>query len=295
MTSINKKSLGYTEGFLSVVINTALFVLKIWAGSLIGSVAMVADAWHTLSDSLTSLVVVFGFWMAARPADKKHGFGHGRAESIASVVIGTLLAVVGISFLKESIVRLINRQSVTFATFAIVVFLVSVILKEALAQFAFWAGKKIHSKSLTADAWHHRSDAIASGLIVIGALLEKHFWWMDGVLGIGVSLLILYAAYTIIRSAASYLMGESPTEHLEKQIRDTIQSAHPALNSLHHLHVHDYGEHMEITAHIKVPRKMSVEEAHAIATEAEDLLKKNFKAEITIHIEPSAEKTKSKK
>lgn len=295
MIFASEKSLGYLEGFLSIGINNALFGFKLWAGIRIGSVAMVADAWHSLSDTLTSLVVILGFWLAARPADEKHVFGHGRAESISSIIIGTLLAIVGVSFLKESISRLIEHQSVTFETFAIVVFLISVVLKEALAQFSFWAGRKIDSKSLTADGWHHRSDSIASALIVVGALFGKYFWWMDGVLGIGVSLLIFYAAYSVIRSAGSYLLGESPTTHLEKQILDTIQSVCPELESVHHLHIHDYGSHMEITAHIRLSPKMNVEKAHHIATKAEAVLKKHFKAEITIHIEPSSPKPIPKK
>ncbi len=290
-----KKSLGYLEGWLSVGLNTTLFGLKFWVGSRIGSVSMVADAWHTLSDTLTSIVLIFGFWMAARPADEKHRFGHGRAESIASVVIGTLLIVVGAAFLRESIVRLINRRAVTFETFGIVIFLVSVFIKEGLAQFSFWAGRKIDSKSLLADGWHHRSDAIASALIVIGALLGKTFWWIDGVLGIGVSVLIFYATSTIIRPAASYLLGESFTRREEKQILDAACSVHPALKSLHHLHVHNYGDHIEITAHLNLPPEMSVDEAHEIATKAEVILKEQLKAEVTIHIEPSLEKPAPKK
>jgi cation diffusion facilitator family transporter len=286
----DKKSLGYLEGFSSVVLNTALFVLKFWAGTRIGSVAMKADAWHTLSDTLTSFVLIFGFWLSARPADEKHTFGHGRAEAVSSVIIGTLLAVVGANFLKESVVCLVNRRSVTFELFGIIVFLISAVTKESLAQFSFWAGRKTESKSLAADGWHHRSDAIASALIVLGALFEKYFWWMDGVLGIGVSILILYATFSILRDASSYLIGESPAGHLEKKIRGAIQSAHPALDSIHHIHVHNYGDHLEITAHIKLPPEMDVEEAHNIATKAEIVLKKYLKAEATIHIEPAPRK-----
>jgi len=287
---LSRKSLGYLEGWLSVGINTTLFFFKLWVGLLIGSVAMKADAWHTLSDTLTSIVVILGFWMSSRPADKKHAFGHGRAEAIGSLVIGTLLAVVGISFFKDSISRLINHRAVTFTFFAITVFVISVIIKEGLAQFSFWAGRKIHARSLIGDAWHHRSDSIASGLIVIGALFGKRFWWMDGVLGIGVSLLILYATYAIIRSAASYLIGEAPSQSLEKRIQDTIRDADLSPEPVHHLHVHHYGEHMEITAHLRLPADMNVDDAHEIATKIEKALKKEFNAETTIHIEPSPRK-----
>jgi cation diffusion facilitator family transporter len=179
---IQKQQLGYIEGWLSTVLNTLLFGLKLWVGIRAGSVAMVADAWHTLSDTLTSIVVIFGFWIAGKPQDREHPFGHGRAEVIGAVVIGTLLAVVGFNFLVKSYHQLRNPQHVNFSLFSIVVFAISIVLKEALAQFSLWAGKKVKSQSLIADGWHHRSDAIASALIVIGALFGKTFWWIDGVL-----------------------------------------------------------------------------------------------------------------
>ncbi|NLJ45791.1 MAG: cation diffusion facilitator family transporter [Treponema sp.] len=124
-----KRNLGYLEGALSAVLNTLLFGLKIWVGSAAGSVAMIADAWHTMSDTLTSLVVVLGFWVSSRPGDRKHPFGHGRAELVAAVVIGTLLGVVGANFLKDAIVQLRERRGAEFGAAAVIVFAVSVLLK----------------------------------------------------------------------------------------------------------------------------------------------------------------------
>ena len=99
--------------------------------------------------------------------------------------------------------------------------------KEALAQFSFWAGKKANSSSLRADGWHHRSDAIASLLIVVGALFGQKFWWLDGVPGIGVSLLILNASFMIIRSSASYLIGQSSSDEVVKQVNDLVKDEFP--------------------------------------------------------------------
>jgi cation diffusion facilitator family transporter len=123
---------------------------------------MTADAWHTLSDTLTSVVVILGFWISSRLEDEEHPFGHGRAEVIATIIIATLLAVVGINFLKDSIQQLIVQRSASFSTVGLVVFAISVVIKEGLARFSIWAGKKTDSKSLIADGWHHRSDALAS-------------------------------------------------------------------------------------------------------------------------------------
>jgi cation diffusion facilitator family transporter len=112
---------------------------------------MTADAWHTLSDTLTSLVVILGFWISGRPKDEEHPFGHGRAKVIAAVVIATLLAVVGASFFRDSIRQLIERKNAAFSTLSLIIFSISVLVKEALARFSLWAGKKTQSQSLVAD------------------------------------------------------------------------------------------------------------------------------------------------
>ncbi len=290
-----KRSLAYLEGWLSVGVNTVLFFLKLWAGLRIASVAMVADAWHTLSDSMTSVMVILGFWLAGKPADDKHRFGHGRAEAIASLIIATLLAVVGFNFLKDSIARLIRRQPVKFELLGILIFLAAAVIKEALAQFSGWAGKKLHSRSLIADAWHHRSDALASALIGIGALFGRKIWWVDAAMGIGVSGLILYAAYDILRSAVSYLLGESPGPRLEAEIHKTICNSDKRLDGVHHVHIHDYGDHKEVTAHIRLPGGMSLDDAHAIASKVEKDLKEQLNLETTIHVEPAEERGEDEK
>lgn len=223
LKSVKTPSLGFIEGWLSITVNLLLFVLKFWVGIKADSVAMKADAWHTLSDSFTSLVVLFGFWISRRKPDEQHPFGHGRAEAIGAVVIGTLLFIVGATFLQESIHRLFARQGLTFSSLAVIIFLVSVLVKEGMASFSIWAGKKIDSQSLIADGWHHSSDAVASGLIIIGTVLGRYFWWIDGVAGILVSLLIFYATYDILKVAASTLIGERPDKSLKDKLLQVVQ------------------------------------------------------------------------
>jgi cation diffusion facilitator family transporter len=282
----SKQKLGYLEGWLSIVLNTLLFGVKYWAGARSGSVAMVADAWHTLSDTLTSVVVIVGFWIMAKPPDDRHPFGHARAENIAAIIIGVLLAVVGALFGRESILRLLERKAVSFSLFAILVFLVSALLKEGLAQFAFWAGKKAGSQAVVADGWHHRSDAIASALIVAGAVLGRRLWWIDGALGIGVCLLILWAAVDIVRSSSSILLGEAPTEELKHAVLAVVQKEYPLVDDVHHLHLHRYGSNMELTLHLRLPPAMSVGQSHEIGHRIEERLRSELAIEPTVHIEP---------
>lgn len=280
-----KTLLGYLEGWISVIINTGLFGLKYWIGVRLNSVAIIADAFHTLSDTLTSIIVIVGFWISAKKADKNHPFGHGRAEIIAAIIIATLLAVVGFGFLKESINRLMNFQSVKFSIAAVIIFSISVVLKEALSRFSIWAGRKIDSLALIADAWHHRSDAIASLLILIGALLGKNFWWMDGILGILVSLLILYAGYDIFKDSINTLLGEAPEKSLNTSIGKIIKDVAPEVESHHHLHLHKYGDHRELTIHVKMADKTELKSAHRIATKIEKAIKSKLNIEATIHVE----------
>lgn len=286
LDGMDKRRLGYLEGVVSSVLNTVLFGFKIWVGAAAGSVAMVADAWHTLSDTFTSLVVILGFWISSRPADKEHPFGHGRAELIASIVIGTLLGVVGVNFVLDSIRQLSDRRAVTYGLAATVVFSVSVILKEAMARFSIWAGKKTNSQSLIADGWHHRSDALASLLIIVGAFLGRKIWWIDGVLGLVVSALILHAAWQIIREASNALLGEQLDPATEEKIRAMAAEASLDAEGLHHLHYHRYGDHAELTFHVKVPDTKSLTAAHDSATALERRILEELGIDTTIHIEP---------
>ena len=287
MIDRKKQKLGYLEGWLSAVLNILLFVLKLWAGIVTGSVAMIADAWHTLSDTLTSAIVLAGFYIAGKPKDKKHPFGHGRAELICAMIIGTLLGVVGFTFLKESYLQILHHTVVEFRVAGIIIFAVSAVIKEGLAQFSVWAGKKINSKALIADGWHHRSDAIASLLIVIGALIGKHFWWIDGVLGIIVSLLILYAAFETLKNTADTLLGQDIGEELVDKVTKTLNEIAPEIISdAHHFHLHQYGDHEEITLHLKMPGDFSLHKAHELASKVENELREKYNLEPTIHFEP---------
>lgn len=266
--------------------NTILFVLKYWVGIKTFSIAIIADAWHTLSDSLTSLVVIIGFKISCKPADKKHPFGHGQAEIISSVIIGTLLAMVGVNFLIASFQKFVNHQSASYGNLAIIVFVISVITKEGLAQFSIRAGKKINSQSLKADGWHHRSDALVSFMVLVGIFMGGYFWWVDSIMGIIVSLVIFYTTYSILKESISILIGEEPSKDFEAEIRKVATDNISHDVKLHHLHYHKYGNNIELTFHITLPADMRLEDAHRIAEELEKTMREKMNIEVTIHMDP---------
>lgn len=285
---INKKNTKYAviEGWLSLFSNVLLFILKYWVGIVSGSVAIIADAWHTLSDSLTSIILLIAIKISKKPADEEHPFGHGRAEVIASLIIGVLLSVVAFNFLVESIKKFSDHQSANFGTLAIVATIISIIVKELSAQYAIWAYKKTKLNSLKAEAWHHRSDAISSVIILIGIFIGKHIWWIDSVLGIVVAFLIFYAGFEVIRDAVQPLMGQNPDKNMSDKIKNLISRITEMDVNFHHLHIHEYGNHTEITFHIKLPAKLSLYEAHQLTERIESAIRKEMSIEATIHMEP---------
>lgn len=284
----NNNRLARKEGWFALTANLGLFILKYWAGIVSGSVALIADAWHTLSDSLTSVILLVGIRISTKPADKDHPFGHGRAEWIAAIIIGTLLAIVGLNFLLDSISKLRDQEGASYGTIAIVVTIFSILVKETLAQYAFWIYRKTGAKSVKADGWHHRSDAISSLLILVGILFGARFWWIDGVLGILVSMALFYAAYDIIRESTHSIMGETPNKKLVRLLKEIPIKVIGYDVELHHIHTHNYGDHTELTCHIKLPPDMTLDHAHEIATKIENAILDETGISATIHMEPNS-------
>lgn len=282
----NNNRLAFIEGWLSIIVNILLFALKYWAGIVTGSVAIIVDAWHTLSDSVTSVIVIVGAKASNKPPDKEHPFGHGRAEIIGSIVIGVLLAVVAFNFVLESINKLKGGDTTDFGTIALVVTIISILMKEGMAQYAFWAARKIHSKSLKADAWHHRSDAFSSGVILVGIFLSPYYWWIDGAMGIIIACLLFYGTYEILKDAIGTLLGEDANQALIDEVKKMARQCCQSELNLHHFHLHNYGNHQELTIHIKLDGKLSLAESHKIATMLEQKIKAGLNITSTIHVEP---------
>ena len=286
MVNMDKKKAGYLEGTISIFVNTALFALKYWAGIVSGSIALLADAWHTLSDSISSVVVILGAKLASKQPDKEHPFGHGRWELVSSIVIAMILVLIAVGFIRDSVSALKTKESADFGTLAIVVTVISVVVKELMAQYAFRLGKKSGNSSVKADGWHHRTDALSSLVILVGILFKNRFWWVDGVLGIVVSMMLIYAAYEIMMEAVNKILGEEPGEDLIKEVQTLMRSLYDYDLHPHHFHIHNYISAKEMTFHIKINNRLSVEEGHAIATAIEELIYEKLQVRSTIHLEP---------
>ncbi|MBN2892121.1 MAG: cation transporter [Bacteroidales bacterium] len=288
----NENFSAYVSIWVSIIGNIALFVLKLLAGIVSHSVAVIADAWHTMSDSISSLIVLVSVKITEKRPTKKFPFGFGRADTIASGILSIMLVVISIEFMIKGVEKLVDKETATYGTIVYVAMGLTIVFKEIMAQISIWGAKKSGKKSLKADAWHHRSDAISSVVILIGVFISKYFWWIDGVLGIAVALIIGFTAYEIMKDVAKSFIGESPEAELQQKI---IKVANEAANMQiypHHIHLHSYGNHHELTMHIYLPPNLELHLAHDLTDAVEEALKTKLQMVATIHIEPKPENLK---
>lgn len=283
---------GLLEGWFSIIGNAALFFVKFFIGTSINSISLVADSFHTLSDTLTSVVVVIGFRMSAKAPDREHPFGHGRIEQISSIVIAVLLGIVGAAFMYESAARLIEvlnhtARPVEFSAYAALAIGLSVLFKEAMARLSINLGRMIDSQALRADAWHHRSDAIASAFVLL-AIAAARFGapWLDPVMGIGVSVLIIKVAADVLGESSRTIMGRVDKEAIARIERIVCGIA--GCEGAYQIAVHDYGLAKVVSMHIYVSENASFYEAHFVADEAEKRIAREIGENVTtvVHVDP---------
>ena len=285
-----KRNYGYFEGIVSIIVNLILFTLKFVFGTVLNSVSLLADAVHSLSDVVTSVIVIFGFRLSAKPPDEKHPFGHERAERVVSIVIACMLIVVGFEFFINGFNRFKNPVPIKSDILVISLLILSIGAKEFLFRIALNLSKRIKSATLKADAWHHRTDAISTVLVVLGFIgFRFGFFYLDGIFGMVVSLLIAGTGVSIIRESGSSLMGEAPSKAFIKKIKD-IALGCDGISNVHHIHVHDYGGNTEITIHIRLKGDTHLDDAHKKASEVERCIRDKIKGvEVTVHPEPENE------
>ena len=279
-------NIGITQGWISIVANFIIFVLKLVFGFISNSIALIADAFHSLSDMASSGVVVFGFKMASKPADKEHPFGHGRAETIAALTISILIGFTGIEFIKTSITRFMNPNSIEVSWAVILVVLITIVLKEVLARLSYNLGDKINSSTLIADAIHHRSDMWSSVLVLSafgGAWLG--YPKIDAIMGLGVAGMMIQSAYAIARTAIDDLLGKPVDTETIKNIKEYAMQS-PEVSNVHDIVVHSYGAHRFISLHLEIAEGKSPESMHDIADSVEKLLSHEMEADVITHVDP---------
>lgn len=277
---------GLLEGWTSVVVNTLLFGAKLALGIMTGSLALIADAIHTLADSGTSLVVIFGFRAARARPDAKHPFGHGRMESIAAVAIGVLLGVTAVEVGYSAFWRLLRPQELKAEWWVVAVVAATLVVKELLSRFSFELGRLIDSQALIADAWHHRSDVFATALVIAAFVGARWgLYWLDGAMGLGVALIIAWAAYSTLGAAIDPLLGERAPEWMYQEIA-AIASAEPGVRNIHDILVHRYGQTHLISLHIEVSDAWSPMRLHRLSERIESRLAERFPGHAIVHVDP---------
>lgn len=283
---VYRSQIGKFQGWISVVINGILFVIKIIIGIVIGSVSLIADAIHTLSDVISSGVVIWGFREAEKPADTEHPYGHGRVEYIATLIIAILLVVVGVEFIRSSIDRILHPAPISPAWWMIIIILATVFLKELTARYAEFLAHKISSGTLHADAWHHRSDALSSLLVIIAMVAGKYgYYSIDGWAGIGVALFVMWTGFTIAKEAINDIIGTPPAEDEINDIKQVVSNIQGVLG-VHDITVHSYGKDKFVSIHVEIDDNISSAKAHDIAEDVEMTLFSRLEIEPTVHTDP---------
>ncbi len=280
-----RAKVGYLEGWVSVVVNLVLFAAKFYAGIMISSISIIADAVHTLSDVATSAVVIWGFKISQKPADEEHPFGHGRMEDIATLIIAVMLCLVGLELVHKSLIRFFNPVVVMGNIPVVIMLMFCALAKEWMARFSFNLGKKINSSTLYADAWHHRSDAVST-VLVIAAVVGSMFqiFRLDAVFGAAVAIYIIYTGAVLVRESSTHLLGRA----VDKDLRDMIERialSVEGVDGVHDIIAHDYGTTKAISLHIEIARNLDSLTAHQIAASVETRIAKKIKSSPIVHVD----------
>ncbi len=281
---------GYLEASVSIAGNVGLFLLKFILGLFINSIALIADAIHSLSDVATSGVVILGFRIARKPPDAEHPFGHGRMEYIATLVIAIILGITGLEFIIQSVERFSDLGPFANEDFALIVavaVLASAAVKELMARYSDVLAKRISSDVLSADAWHHRSDAISSIGVAVSIIGSRYGYpILDPIFGIVVAVIIIYVGIRLVRTSSNFLLGTAPDSSIVEEVKALAASVE-GVEGVHDLSVHDYGSSKVLTLHVEVEKDLLLEEAHTIADELDRVIVDQTPFTTIIHLDPS--------
>ena len=285
----------YHVTFVGLVVNLVLSLLKLAAGIVGRSGAMVADAVHSFSDLATDVVVIAFARISAKPRDSGHDYGHGKYETLATIIISLALGIVGAGILFNSIegIRIVveGGSLPRPGAVALIAALVSILVKEILYRYTVREGRALQSPSVVANAWHHRSDALSSlgTLAGIGCAYFLGAKWRiaDPIAALVVAVFIFKIAFDLIRTGLSELLEQSLPEDVEQEIL-AIVTSNPEIREPHNLRTRRIGASIAIEVHVRMDGQMTVEHSHALTVEIERRLRARFGegTMIAIHVEP---------
>lgn len=278
---------GRLAGLVGIVCNFLLFTAKLVAGSLSGSVSIMADAINNLSDASSSLVTLIGFKLAARPADDAHPYGHARIEYLSGLAVAAMILLIGAELVKSSVEKILHPETVAFSWLIGAILLLSIAVKLWLALFNRQLGQRLHSATLSAAAADSRNDVISTGAVllacVLGQLTHRSF---DGYIGLAVALFILWSGIGIAKDTIDPLLGAKPDEELVHALA-YLMTSHKEILGIHDLMVHDYGPGRRFASvHAELDHRMDPLLAHELLDELERQAKQELHVELVIHYDP---------
>lgn len=284
---IVRTAYGKFAGWVGIFCNIFLFTLKFITGSLTKSISITADAINNLTDAGSSIVSLIGFKLAGKPADKEHPYGHGRYEYIAALTVAAIIMVIGIELLKTGISKVVSPTPVSFSLATVFILIVSILIKLWMSFFNLKVGKTINSQTLKATAQDSRNDVFSTGAVLVSLLINFFFDInIDGIIGIGVALFILYSGFGLIKDTLDPLLGNAPDENFVNYIEHKIMS-YPGVLGTHDLIVHDYGPGRRFASvHVEVAAEDEILDTH----DSIDNIERDFLSEdnlnLIIHMDP---------
>ena len=279
---------GNLASLVGMACNILLCIGKLLAGTLFGSIAIMADALNNLSDASSNVVSLIGFRLAAKAPDAEHPYGHARYEYLAGLVVSVTILAIGLSLLKESALKVLHPTPVAFSWLSIGVLAASILVKLWLSGFNRAVGKKINSETLMATAADSRNDVLTTGAVLLSTILciLTGYGIIDGIMGVGVAAFILWSGWGLVMDTLSPLLGESPSPELVEHIERTVMS-YPGVLGVHDLMVHDYGPgHQFASLHVEFPAETDPLTAHDVIDNIENDFLKKDRLQVTIHYDP---------
>ena len=278
---------GYLASIVGLIINILLSAIKLSIGVLISSVSVTADGVNNLADTASSIITIIGFRLSSMPPDKEHPYGHGRLEYISALMVAFMVILVGFQFIQSSFDRIINPVPVKFEVFSLIILIISIGSKIWLSAFNKDLGEKINSTGLKATAQDALGDVMTTSVVVLSIIIGRFTTLpIDGIIGIVVSLMIMYNGYTLVKETISPLIGEAPDEKLIKSIYDDILSFN-YITGAHDLFIHTYGAGRTMaTIDVEFPGNINVVEIHDVIDKAEREIGEKYNLTLVIHMDP---------